>query len=267
MLSRQLPPGASSVNGDVGYRGAFQDDVWMTNPPAAAALWRRIAQSLTAEIGPRGLHPGARLPTEAQLAERFGVNRHTVRRAIEHMARAGLVRVEQGRGSFVADDVIEYPVETRTRFSEWIRRQNREPTGQILYVREQAASIHVAAGLGVGRGDRVAVLERLGLADGVPVSLASHFFSPARLPGILESLQAAPTITAALRVVGVPDYVRQSTKVSARLPTSVEANLLQVGRSRPLLVCENTNVDDTGQVVEFGIARYPSTRVQVVFEP
>ena len=230
-------------------------------------LWRQIAQSLIDDIGPHRLQPGARLPTEAQLATRFAVNRHTVRRAIEHLSRAGLVRVEQGRGSFVADDVIQYPVITRTRFNEWIRRQNREPTGHVLHVREQAATRQVAAGLGVDRGATVVVFERLGMADGVPVSLGSHFFSPDRLAGILAALQASLTITAALEVVGVPDYVRQSTRVGARMPTSVEANLLQISRTRPLLVTENTNADPAGRLIEFGLTRYPSTRVQIVFEP
>ena len=234
---------------------------------AEQPLWRQIARTLSAEIGPSGLKPGARLPTEAQLAARFAVNRHTVRRAVEALVRAGMVRVEQGRGSFVADDVIDYPVETRTRFSEWIRKQNREPSGQVLHVRELAASAAVAAGLGVPKGSGVAQLERLGLADGVPVSLGSHYFAIERLPGVLPALKAATSVTAALAEVGVADYLRLSTRVSARLPSSVEANLLQVGRTRPILVCENVNVDANGGVVEFGIARYPSTRVQVVFEP
>ena len=235
--------------------------------PAAVPLWRQIAKSLSAEIGPFGLKPGARLPTEAQLAARFAVNRHTIRRAMESLQRSGLVRVEQGRGAFVCDDVIDYPVESRTRFAEWIRKQNREPSGHVLHVREQAASAVVAAGLGVARGSPVAVMERLGFANGVPVSLGSHHFPPLRLPGILAALQGASSITAALQAVGVADYVRQSTRVSARLPTTVEASLLQVGRSRPVLVCENVNVDHAGAIVEFGLARYPSTRVQVVFEP
>ena len=207
------------------------------------------------------------MPTEAQLAARFDVNRHTVRRAIEMLVRTGLVRVEQGRGAFVADDVIDYPVTGRTRFNEWIRKQNREPRGHVLHVKQVACSQVVAAGLRVDRGSCVAVLERLGLADSVPVSLGSHYFSMARLPGILEALRAEPTVTAALATVGVADYLRQSTRVSARMPNSAEASLLQVSRTRPILVCENTNVDLSGRVVEFGIARYPSTRVQVVFEP
>ena len=237
----------------------------MTKPPPPR--WRQISHALSAGIGPGGLQPGAKLPTEAQLAAQYGVNRHTVRRAIETLVRSGLVRVEQGRGSFVAEDVIDYAVSPRTRFSEWIRRQNREPSGQVLQVRALAATAQVAAGLGIETGGPVALLERLGLADGVPVSLASHYFPQARLPGILDALRDSPTITAALAAVGVPDYLRQVTRVAARMATAAEAGLLQVPRSRPLLVCENVNVDRTGRVVEFGIARYPSTRVQVVFEP
>ncbi len=239
----------------------------MTGTSQARPVWRRIAHELSAEIGPGRLTPGSKLPTEAQLAERFGVNRHTVRRAIEALVRSGLVRVEQGRGSFVAEDMLDYEVSSRTRFSEWIRRQNREPSGQILHTRELACSEQVATGLGVPTGSLVAMMERLGLADGVPVSLASHYFSTARQPGILEALRSAPSITAALAAVGVDDYLRQSTRVASRMPTAAEAGLLQVPRNRPLLVCENINVDRGGGIVEFGIARYPSTRVQIVFEP
>ena len=51
------------------------------------------------------------------------------------------------------------------------------------------------------------------------------------------------------------------------MPTPAEAALLETPRSRPLLGCENVNVDRAGTIVEFGIARYPTPRVQVVFEP
>jgi GntR family phosphonate transport system transcriptional regulator len=230
-------------------------------------LWRKISQTLVSEIGVTGLQPGAKLPTEAQLAARFDVNRHTVRRAIDALVRSGMVRVEQGRGSFVAEDVLDYQVSSRTRFSEWISKHNREPSGQALHVRELVCTPAVAAGLGVEPGSTVALFERLGMADGVPVSLASHYFPSERLPGILAALRSNSTITQALAAVGVADYLRQSTRVSARMPTAAEASLLQVSRARPLLICENTNVDRAGAIVEFGIARYPSTRVQVVFEP
>jgi len=256
-----------------------QDDHFMTaatsktgvfggaGPRPDVPLWRQIAQALAASIGPGGLQSGDRLPTEAQLASRHGVNRHTVRRAVETLVRSGLVRVEQGRGSFVAEERIDYTVQPRTRFNEWVRRQNKEPTGQVLHVRPVAATMQVAAGLGVPSGTTVALFGRLGMADGLPVSLASHYFPLGLRPGLLDALRTAPSITAALRSVGIEDYRRQVTRVSARMPTPTEAGLLQVPRSRPLLVCENVNVDLAGAIVEFGIAHYPSTRVQVLFEP
>ena len=231
------------------------------------ALWRQIATRLQHDIGAGTYPPGGRLPTEAELSARFRVNRHTVRRALEELSRGGLVRVEQGRGSFVAEDVLEYAVEARTRFSEWIRRHNMEPSGRLLQLKETAANSHISTGLGIRSGSRVVLLERLGFADDRPVSLSQHYFPTARLRGILDALRASPTITEALKSVGVTDYLRQVTRVTARLPNAEEAELLRMPRNRPLLVTENVNVDRAGTVVEFGLSRYPTPRVQIVFEP
>ena len=228
------------------------------------ALWRQIAATLQGEIADATYIPGGRMPTEAALSARFGVNRHTVRRALDELSRDGLVRIEQGRGTFVAEDVLDYTVEQRTRFSEWIRRHNKEPSGEVLQLREIPADAQTAAALGLRTGAKVVLLERLGLADGRPVSLARHHF---RHPGMLAALHDQPSITEALKTVGVADYARQTTRVSARLPTPTEAERLRMPRNRPVLVAENINVDSTGAVVEFAIGCYPTPRVQIVFEP
>ena len=110
-------------------------------------LWRQIYRAIEEEIAAGSHVAGSRLQTEAQLSHRFGVNRHTVRRALEELSRNGLVRVEQGRGSFVAEDVLDYEVAPRTRFSEWIRRHNKEPSGRIVDLREIIADASIAAGL------------------------------------------------------------------------------------------------------------------------
>ncbi len=238
-----------------------------TTRGAGVALWRQIVETLEREITTGEHPPGARLPTEAGLARRFEVNRHTVRRALEELSRGGLVRVEQGRGSFVTEDVLDYAIGSRARFSEWIRRHNKEPSGQVLDLRETVADPEVAAGLGVQKGARIILMERLGLADGRPVSLGSHHYPAARFPGLLESLGAHGTITEALAEAGVSDYRRRITRVSARMPLPREAALLRLPRNRPVLVSESVDVDQDDAVVGFGIARYPTPRVQLVFEP
>lgn len=231
------------------------------------ALWRQIAGKLQAEIASGERKPNMRLPTEAELSTQFGVNRHTVRRALEELSRDGLVRVEQGRGSFVAEDVLDYTIGARTRFSEWIRKHNKEPSGIVRQLREMPADQRVAAGLGMRSGSRVVLLERLGFADDRPVSLARHYFPALRLQEMLRALQATPSITEALRAVGVEDYRRQQTRVTARLPTQAEADLLRMARNRPVLVTENVNVGQAGSIVEFATGCYPTPRVQIVFEP
>lgn len=231
------------------------------------ALWRQIAADLRAAIAAGTHEPGGRLPTEAMLSARYKVNRHTVRRALDVLERDGLIRIEQGRGSFVTEDVLDYTVEPRTRFSEWVRKHNREPSGTIRQLREVPADAKVAAGLAIPPGARVVLLERLGFADDRPVGLTRHYFPAERLPGLLDALRATPRITDALRAVGVDDYLRMQTRTTARLPTAPEADLLRMPRNRPVLVCENINVDRNGVLIEFAVACYPTPRVQIVFEP
>lgn len=228
------------------------------------ALWRQIAATLEREVTGGALPPGARLPTEGELAGRFGVNRHTLRRAMEALESRGLVRVEQGRGSFVAEDVLDYPLGPRTRFSEIIRAQNRDPQGCVLRLAEVPAEPRVAELLGLRKGARVVLAERLAMADGRPVALGAHHFPAARFGRIAPLLRQDPSVTKALAACGVPDYRRQVTRITARMPTAEEAEALAQSRARPVLVTEALNVDGDGQPVDATITRYAAGRAQLV---
>jgi GntR family transcriptional regulator, phosphonate transport system regulatory protein len=245
-------------------------DVSMTGAALArgqgVALWRQIAATIEGEIA-RGKAAGERLPTEAALTARFAVNRHTVRRALEDLEARGLIRVEQGRGAFVAEDVMDYRLGPRTRFSELVRRQNREPAGRILRVTEMLAETQLAHALGIRRGRLVLRVERLGLASGRPVVLGTHHLPLPRCAAAAEALEERASITAALAASGITDYRRQSSRITARLPTPEEAELLQQSRSRPVLVSENLNIDPDGTPVDWTLAVYAAGRVQFVVEP
>jgi len=65
------------------------------------ALPHRVAQLLSREIDAGQVNPGSRLPTEQQLAERFGVSRNVVREAIAQLRADGIVEARQGVGAFV----------------------------------------------------------------------------------------------------------------------------------------------------------------------
>ena len=231
------------------------------------ALWRQIAERLERDILSGNRQPGERLPTELQMADEFGVNRHTVRRAVAALAEQGLVRIEQGRGTFVQESVIDYRVKKRTRFSENMLGHRREPSGRILAIREEPAEEAVAKALEIRKGTMVIVVERIGEVDGRPLSVASHYYPKARFPTLAEVMRDTGSITGTMERLGVGDYTRKVTKVTARAARAADARLLQQSPNKPILMTEGINIDATGRPVEYSVARWASDRVQMVFEP
>ncbi len=233
---------------------------------AGVALWRQIADRLGDEIRRDMFAPGNRLPTELQLAQRFGVNRHTVRRAVDRLQDDGLLRVEQGRGTFVHEPMIEYPIGKRTRFSENIRRAAARPDGEVLRTAIVPADADMADALAMHEGAAVVFVETLSRVNDRPVSLGAHHFSARRFPGMIDAFRETRSVTAVLKGYGIDDYTRRETRVIARSASTEEARLLQMAKGRPLLVTEAINVDAAGRPLEYGIARFAGERIQIVFE-
>lgn len=230
------------------------------------AMWRQIEDTLVAEIT-RGVYPAeSRLPTEKELAQRFDVNRHTVRRALQALAQRGLLLVEQGRGSFVVRDAIDYAVGPHTRFSENLLRAGKEPATELLRASEEAANEHVARQLKIRPGARVIRLETLGRANDRPISLGRHFFPARRVPDMVAHFERWRSITKALQQSGIEDYQRATTRITARLPTQGEAHLLRLSTTAPVLITESVNVETGGRPIEYGEACFASDRVQLLVE-
>lgn len=231
------------------------------------AIWSQIEGILAGEIE-GGIHAeGVRLPTEAELARRFGVNRHTIRRAIGALSDRGLIKVEQGRGSFVRENVLEYMVGRRTRFTENVKRANRSPGGRKVSLDRIKATASIAGELGVKPGVAIIHLVTIGEVDGRPVSYADNYF-PARLFGNFDQAYAETgSITKVMERHGFAGYERAVTKVTASLPDASEAAALEIPRTRPILLVTSLNIDPaSGSRVQSGHVRYAADRVQMVFD-
>jgi len=231
------------------------------------ALWRQIQKVLEREITAGGFNPGDKLPTEAQLSERFDVNRHTVRRAMQALESKGLILVEQGRGSFVAEDVVSYDLSRRVRFSENLLKQSRHPGAEILGSEVLPAEGRVALMLRLLPGEPVIRLDMLSRADGKALLISTHHFPEARFPGIDLVYAELKSVTRCFERYGLTDYVRRETRITARMPSTRDADLLDQSRNRPVLVVESVNTDPDGTPVEYGLTRWASDRVEFVVKP
>ncbi len=230
-------------------------------------LWRSIADTLRGELAAGQYRPGDRLPTEAQLAARFGVNRHTVRQALASLAEAGHVHARRGAGVFVTARPTEYPLGRRVRFHQNLAAGGQAAERRMLSLVRRAADAGEAAALVLAPGEGVVVREGLSLADGVPLALYRSVFPEARLPGILAALEAEASVTRALARVGVADFTRAETRLTAKLATPTQALHLRIRPGAPILRSVALNVGPGGQPVELGRTWFAGERVTLTVTP
>ncbi|RYE87422.1 MAG: phosphonate metabolism transcriptional regulator PhnF [Hyphomicrobiales bacterium] len=229
------------------------------------ALWRRIADDIRLDIVGGKLNSGEQLPTEARLAERFSANRHTVRRALAVLAAEGVVRAEQGRGTFVdTARRLSYRIGKRTRFSEGLAGQARDTHGEVLSARQENAAANVARGLDIRPGARVVRLETLSHVDGKPLSRGTSWFPYQRFPTIGEVYAETRSITRALKLLGVEDYSRGSTRISARYGTPEEVRSIGLVPGAVMLVTEIVDLDAEERPIQYALTRFPADRLELV---
>lgn len=232
---------------------------------SGVALWRQIADRIRQGITDGEFAEGGRLPPEIALAERFGVNRHTVRGAIAALVQEGVLRAEQGRGTFIEHAPrISYAVGRRTRFSANLEGQARETRGRLLAHASMPADARIAEALAVAPGASVIRLDTLSEADGRPISRATSWFDAARFPDIAAGYAATGSITAAFARCGIEDYVRRSTAISARHADAPALADLGLSPGAIVLVAVAINDDTQGRPVQFSETLFAADRVDLV---
>jgi GntR family transcriptional regulator, phosphonate transport system regulatory protein len=229
-------------------------------------LYVKIAGELRQDIREAVYQIGDQLPTEAELSVRFGVNRHTLRRAIEVLRNEGLVRVDRGRGMFVADTPIPYAIGKRVRYNEALKAQGLKPSFRRLQIIEIPAEQAIARRLELEASDPVILFERLSMANSQPIGVSSNYFPSRRFPGLLERCQQNYSISKMLDEGYGCDHIRRSTRISARTVQPRDARLLELPHNAPILLIEAVNVDQKGQVIEYGVTRFRGDRMEMVIE-
>jgi len=230
------------------------------------ALWRRVADGIERGIAEGRYVPGEKLPGETDIAETYGVNRHTVRRALATLAERGLVRAERGSGTYVEARRLAYPLRARTRFSEIVGAGGREPRGQLIDASEDIATRELARELGVKTGIPLIRIEALRLADRTPICVSTSWLSAERFPGAGRVFASTRSMTKLLAHYGIRDYRRGSTRITAAIADATDAARLDLALGHPVLVVDSTDVDTDGTPLVTKRARFAAERVEFVIE-
>lgn len=229
-------------------------------------VWQQIQAQLTEDISEGRYGPGDRLPSEADLATRFDVNRHTVRRALGVMADEGLVHARRGAGVFVTGGQIAYRLGRRTRFSQNLAEAGHTGHRDIVRLETLPAATREAEALGIVEGAAVHVLETVTWVNGVPMSYGVSVLPAGRVADFAAQFRAALSITAALAACGIADYRRRSTRLTAKAATGTIARHLKLPDRAPVLRTTAINVTPDDQPIEYGRTWFAADRVELIVD-
>ena len=212
-------------------------------------LYFQVAQQIEEAIERGDLGPGMKLENEIELADRFGLSRPTMRRAIQELVGKGLLVRKQGVGTQVVHGQVKRSVELTSLYDD-LSRTNQRPATQVLVHETATVPDDVAVRLGVPVGTPTVHLERLRFAHDEPLAILRNWLPAGLARFTAEDLEKGG-LYARLRTGGVRICVA-TQRIGARAAGSEDARLLAVKRGAPLLTMERTTYDDSGNAVEFG---------------
>jgi DNA-binding GntR family transcriptional regulator len=213
-------------------------------------LYFQVARQIESAIEAGALGPGDRLENETDLADRIGLSRPTMRRAILELVAKGLLVRKRGVGTQVVHRQVKRQFELTSLYDD-LSRLNQVPTTEVLKRSIGPVDDEIAEQLGVASGADVLCLERVRSTLAEPLALL-HNWLPVELADVLTQEQLKTRgMYELIRATGI--YMRVATqRVGARAATNREAKLLGLRRGAPLLTAERTTYGDRGVAIEFG---------------
>lgn len=227
------------------------------NRTSPVPLYYQVAQHLEQAISSGGIPPGTLIENEIALADRLGISRPTMRRAMQHLVDKGLVVRRRGIGTRVLQPKVRRPLELTSLFDD-LASTGQKPTTELLSFETVQADATVAEKLGVKIGEDVVRVERLRSARGLPIARMTNYlpkslatFGPhdLELNGLYELLRSRGVhLHSAVQTVG------------ARTARGGEARLLGEPRGAAVLTMQRLSFDDRGDTVEWGDHVYVASR-------
>jgi len=222
------------------------------------SLYRKVADDIKAAIGAGAYPPGALLPSESELAERYSVSRGTIRQAFAALRADGVIASRRGARRVVIGGPRVQSFGELLSFSRWARAIGEVPSGRVVSLERRPAGPAESARLALADDAPVYFLVRVRLLSGRPVMLERAVY-PERVGILVAGLDlAVDSITQRLEELGV--VFTDAEHVIDAVPASAEdARWLGVRSGVPLLRERRFTTDRSGLPVEWSDDRYLAT--------
>jgi GntR family transcriptional regulator len=234
------------------------------DPESSLPLYAQVEAVLAASIADGTYPPGSRLPNEESLLERFGVSRTTLQKTVQNLIKRGLIEIRRGKGTFVTQPKITQELTELSGFVEDMRALGRHPSARLVDRQVVPANDRVARQLGLAAGTLVMRIQRVRLADGVPLS-----FDETWLPKDLgekvigNDLETEPIFALLEQKYDTP-LVEAEYRLEATCANETVAQALGVEPGSPIFLIERTSYGAGHQPVDYEQLHYRGDQIQFV---
>jgi GntR family transcriptional regulator len=228
-------------------------------------LHRHIADELRRQILDEHLVPGYQLPSEHELARRYGASRGTVRQALNTLRAEGALATRRGSRWIVLAAPLVQSFSELLSFSAWARSQGHVPGGRLLELARRPAEPIDAERLGAEPGEAVYHLLRVRTLSGTPAMIERTTFVEEVGRLLLEFDLESSSIYEQLGDLGIV-FARARHTIDAIPATVEDGRLLDIPRRTPLLRQRRASTSQTGQPLEWSDDRYRGDAIAFVID-
>ena len=223
-------------------------------------LYIQIAEGLISQIESGELAPGDRLPAERELSEKLGVNRMTLRRALQVLEAQGVILRKHGIGTYIAEPKIDRRVDTVFRFTTGMQSRGYTPGTRLISLEEIFLDAALAHQLALPVVAPAYQIRRLRTINQEPVLLESYTIPAGRFPGLAKHDLEGRSIYEIMESEYGITIARARQSFEPVVASQFEADLLQVRPGAPLMLEKRLSYDQENQPVECGQDRYRGDR-------
>ncbi|MEJ1160616.1 GntR family transcriptional regulator [Prosthecomicrobium sp. N25] len=198
--------------------------------------------------------PGDKVPSERTLAETLGVNRMTVRKAIDKLVERGVLERNSTSGTRLPLPQVARPIDMQPAggIARIVLAAGGTPGNKLLHFGMASAKETTAQRLKVPVGTELLMCRRLWTVNDMPFCIETSYLPAARFPDLVaEDLVAGQSLYGLLRGRYGVEASASEREISAAPAADLEGRLLGLEPGSPTLVMRLVARDGEGRPVEY----------------
>lgn len=226
-------------------------------------IYYQLETEIKELIEKKDLKPGDPISSEREFSEKYNISRMTVRQAINNLVNEGILVRQRGKGTFVAKPKVEQALQGLTSFSEDMIARGMVPITKIIDFQMIPSTRKIAEKLAIDEGALVYEVQRLRLADDIPMAVETSYLPESLFRGLtkeiaLSSLYQYVETNLNLQI----NHAVQSLESS--VVRKKEAEILELKEGSPVLLIERFSYLENHKPFEYVKSIYRGDRYKFI---